>query len=247
MDMLILYGQSNPILNLERLAEECSLDISQMAFAGLCCGLSSLSHQQKEVGVILIDLGAGTTDFAVYADKLVIAAGSLGVGGDHVTNDLAVALNLSTTQAERLKTNYGAAMVDLTARGRRIPVTPEGGFRAQEVMSRDVNTVIHARMEEILQLVKKRIGNEVLNRNFGAGVVLTGGGAKMTRVQDLASSVFEMPCHLGGPKHVSGLALPAENPEFASTVGMLQLGWRMMKEEDRPRAFGGLLRKVFGK
>jgi cell division protein FtsA len=247
MDMLILYGQSNPIRNLDRLADESAIEGAEMAFAGLCCGLSALTPQQKEVGAILIDLGAGTTDYVVYSDKLVIGAGSIGVGGDHVTNDLAVGLNLSTTQAERLKVNYGAAMVDLGARGRRISIPPESGFRAQEGLSRDVNTVMHARMEEIFDLVKRRIGPEALKRNFGAGVVLTGGGARMTRVQDLASRVFEMPCHVGYPKEVSGLALPAESPEYASVVGMLKLGWRNMQAEGRPGPLGGLLRRVFGK
>lgn len=247
MDMLILYGQSNPIRNLHRLTEEAEVDVADMAFAGLCCGLSALTADQKEVGALLIDLGAGTTDFVVYADKLVVSAGSIGVGGDHVTNDLAVGLNLSTTQAERLKTEYGAAMVDLGARGRRIPIPPESGFRAQEVLSRDVNTVMHARMEEIFELVKKRIGPEGLKRNFGGGVVLTGGGARMARVRDLASRVFELPCHLGVPKDVSGLAMPAESPEYASVVGMLKLGWRNQQAEGRPGLLGGWLRRVFRK
>jgi cell division protein FtsA len=247
MDMLILYGMSNQLRNLFRLADEAAIEVTDIAFAGLCCGLSTLTPQQKEVGAILIDLGAGTTDFVVYSNKIIVSAGSIGVGGDHVTNDLAVGLNLSTNQAERLKVKYGAAMVDLGARGRRIPIPPETGFRAQEVLSRDVNTVMHARMEEVFELVKKRIGPEVMKRNFGAGVVLTGGGARMNRVQDLASRVFEMPCHIGYPKEVSGLALPAESPEYASVIGMLKLGWRNMEQMNRGGSLGGLFRRMFNR
>ncbi|MGA0368212.1 MAG: cell division protein FtsA, partial [Kiritimatiellia bacterium] len=103
LEMLILYCQSNRLRNLYRLAEEAALEVTEMAFAGLCCGLSVLTPQQKEVGAILIDLGAGTSDYVVYADNEISLAGSLAVGGDHVTNDLAIGLNLSTTQAERLK------------------------------------------------------------------------------------------------------------------------------------------------
>ncbi len=246
MDMLILYGRSNHIGNLYSLGDEAGVEISDVAFGGFCSGLSALSPQQKEVGGILIDLGAGTTDYVVYANKLIIAAGSLGVGGDHVTNDLAVGLNLSTNQAERLKVNYGAAMIDLGTRGRRLSIPPESGFRAQEVLSRDVNTIIHARMEEMFDLVKKRIDTEIQKRNFGAGVIITGGGARMNRVRDLASRVFEMPCHLGVPKDVSGLAMPSESPEYAAVVGMLKLGWRNRDPGDRA-GLSGLLRRVFRK
>lgn len=247
LDMLILYGQSNRLRNMLRLADEAALEVTEVAFSGLCCGLSVLTPQQKEVGAILIDLGAGTSDYVVYSDKVISLAGSLGVGGDHVTNDLAMGLNLSSAQAERLKVKYGAAMVDLSSRGRRIPIPPETGFRAQEVLSRDVNTVIHARMEEVFELIKAQVDKEVKMKNFGAGVILTGGGAKMNRIQDLASRVFQMPCHIGYPREISGLAVPAESPEFASTVGMLKYGMRSGNQTVRGPLFGNFIRKMFGK
>ena len=247
LDMLILYGQSNRLRNMLRLADEAALEVTEVAFGGLCCGLSVLTPQQKEVGAILIDLGAGTSDYVVYSDKVIALAGSLGVGGDHVTNDLAMGLNLSSAQAERLKVKYGAAMVDLSSRGRRIPIPPETGFRAQEVLSRDVNTIIHARMEEVFELIKAQVDKEVKKKNFGAGVILTGGGAKMTRIQDLASRVFQMPCHIGYPREISGLAVPAESPEFASTVGMLKYGMRSGNQSSRGPLIGNIIRKMFGK
>ncbi len=246
LDMLILYGHSNRLRNMLRLADEAAVEVTEIAFGGLCCGLSVLTPQQKEVGGILIDMGAGTTDYVVYSDKVIALAGSLGVGGDHLTNDLALGLNLSTAQAERLKVKYGAAMVDLSSRGRRIPIPPETGFRAQEVLSRDVNTIMHARMEEIFELVKAQVRKEVKKKNFGAGVILTGGGARMNRVQDLASRVFEMPCHIGYPKEVSGLALPTESPEYASLVGMLKYGVRTRNSAVRGPLIGTFLRKLFG-
>jgi cell division protein FtsA len=233
--------------NLFRLAEESGVEVADLAFGGLCSGFSVLTPQQKEVGGILIDLGAGTTDFVVYSDRVVALAGSLAVGGDHITNDLAMGLNLSTQQAERVKTQSGAAMVDLGARGRRVAVPPETGFRARDILSRDVNTIIHARMEEMFELVRDRVREEVPRKSFGAGVILTGGGARMQRVQDLASRVFEMPCHIGYPRDTSGLALPAESPEYASVVGMLKYGLREQSASQPGPGFGSLLRKVFRK
>lgn len=247
VDMLILYGSSNRMRNLFRLVEESGVEVADLAFGGLCAGFSVLTPQQKEVGAILIDLGAGTTDFVVYSDRVVTLAGSLGVGGDHVTNDLAMGLNLSTQQAERVKTQSGAAMVDLGTRGRRVAVPPETGFRARDILSRDVNTVIHARMEEVFELIRDRIRDEVPRKNFGAGVILTGGGARMQRIQDLASRVFEMPCHIGVPRDTSGLALPAESPEYASLVGMLKYGLREQTSTVPGPGLGGLLRRVFRK
>jgi len=245
VDMLILYAASNRMRNLFRLVEESGVEVADLAFGGLCSGFSVLTPQQKEVGAILIDLGGGTTDFVVYSDRVVVLAGSLGVGGDHITNDLAMGLNLSTHQAERVKVQSGAAMVDLGARGKRVAVPPETGFRARDILSRDVNTVIHARMEEIFELIHERIREEVPRKRFGAGIILTGGGARLQRVQDLASRVFEMPCHIGYPRDTSGLALPSESPEYASVVGMLKYGLRQQSAAATGAGFSNLLRKVF--
>ncbi|MGA0369767.1 MAG: cell division FtsA domain-containing protein, partial [Kiritimatiellia bacterium] len=147
----------------------------------------------------------------------------------------------------RLKVKYGACMVDLSSRGRRIPVPPETGFRAQDVLSRDVNTIIHARMEEVFELIKAQVDREVMRRNFGAGVILTGGGSKMSRIQDLASRIFELPCHIGTPREISGLALPSESPEFAACVGMLKYGVRYGNNSARGPFLGNIIRKMFGK
>lgn len=138
-------------------------------------------------------------------------------------------------------------MVDLGARGRRVAVPPETGFRARDILSRDVNTVIHARMEEVFELIRQRIRDDVPGKNFGAGVILTGGGARMQRVQDLASRVFEMPCHIGTPREISGLALPGESPEYASLVGMLKYGLREQTVATPGPGLGNLFRKVFRK
>ncbi len=247
VDMLILYGASSRMRNLFRLAEDAAVDVTDAAFSGLCCGLGVLSPAQTEAGSILIDLGGGTTDYVVYCDQIVARAGSLAVGGDHVTNDLSLGLSLSTLQAERLKVKHAAAMIDLSARERRIPVQPEAGFRAQEVPSRDVNMIVNARMEETLEWVKQDIGEDILRQRFGAGLVLTGGGARMKRVADLASRIFQMPCHVGTPRNISGLALDGESPEFAAVVGMLVYGMRNQTSEAQSGFLGGLLKKVLGK
>lgn len=247
LDMLILHGLRNRLRTVVRVADECAVEVVDAAFGGLCCGLAVLTAQQKEGGAILIDLGAGTTDYVVYSDKTIARAGSLAVGGDHVTNDISLGLNLHTTQSEKLKLRHGAAMVDLGARDRKIPVQPDGGYSGGDVQMRDLNTIMHARMQEIFELVKSDIGNEILRKRFSAGVILTGGGARMTRVGDLASRVFEMPCHIGLPKGTSGLALPTESPEFAASVGMLKYGLRNQQVGNKSFSLGTIFKTLFGK
>lgn len=222
VDMLILYAERMGVNNLVNVAEEAGVDVYDVAFGGLCAALGVLTPSQREGGALLIDLGGGTTDYVLYRDNLPLRAGTLAVGGDHVTNDISMGLSLSTAQAERLKRKHGEAMVDLLARDRKIAVPPDGGFRGGDVRSRDVSTIVHARMQETFELIKSSLGEGSFRRGLRAGVVLTGGGARLPRVTELASQVFEMPCHVGMPKEVSGLSTPGENPEFAAAAGMIR-------------------------
>lgn len=247
MDMLILFVMRSQLQTMLRVAEEAGLEVVDTAFGGLCSALAVLTGPQKEGGAIVIDLGAGTTDYLVYADRVLAKAGCLSVGGDHATNDLALGLNLSTVQAEALKLKYGAAMVDLGARDRKISVPPDGGFRAKEVQLRDVNTILHARMQETFELVKAEMGKSLLRQRFSSGILLTGGGARMPRVSELASHVFEMPCHIGLPKGVSGRTMPAESPEFAAPMGMLGYGFRDQGGGSRGFTLRALFRNLFQK
>lgn len=247
LDMLILYGVRNKIRNLVHVAEEAAVEVTDAAFGGLCSALAVLSPQQKEGGAIVIDLGAGTTDYVLYSEQIIARAGSIAVGGDHVTNDISLGLNLSGPQAERLKMKHGAAMVDLGSRDRKIAVTPESGYTTREVWSRDLNTIMHARMQEIFELVRTGIGPEALRRRFSAGVILTGGGARMPRATELASRVFEMPCHIGLPREVAGLAMPGESPEYAAPVGMLKYALRNPGATSRGFSLKQIFRTLFQK
>lgn len=247
LDMLILYAERMGLNNLVNVAEEAGLDVYDVAFSGLSASLGVLTPPQREGGVLLIDLGGGTTDYVLYQDSLPLRAGSFSVGGDHVTHDVSIGLNLSTAQAERLKRKHGEAMVDLLARDRKVAVPPDGGFRGGDVRSRDLNTIIHARMQETFELVKSDLGEELFRRGMRAGVVLTGGGARLPRVMELASQVFEMPCHMGLPKEVSGLSTPGDNPEFAAAVGMIRYVLQTDAPSGRGFSFKNILKPFLSK
>ncbi|MEM7394669.1 MAG: cell division FtsA domain-containing protein, partial [Verrucomicrobiota bacterium] len=199
--------------------------------------IAVLTPEQKESGVILIDLGGGTTDYFVYANQKVALAGAVAIGGDHITNDLALGLRIPTGQAERLKLQFGSAMVDLSQREQSVTIPPEGGFTGGQVKVVDIQTVINARMDEVLNMIRDKLAGEDVLHNVGAGIVLTGGGARLKRMNDLTAKVFGVPCNLGKPRNVSGLAVVTEGCEYAAPIGMLRFA---EKSGRRPSAADGL-------
>ncbi len=244
LDMLILHGSINRMRNLARVVSSVPVDIKGYAFAGLCAALAVTTKEQKDSGVIVIDIGGGTTDYLVYADKAVAVAGSLGVGGDHVTNDIAIGFNLSLGQAERLKVDAGNALVEDTT---SIDLPPEAGFSGKHIRLQDLDLIINARMDEILNMVKAEVTKRVRLERIGAGVVLTGGTARMRNLTQLAGQVFRMPAQIGTPKKVSGLAAASAGPEYAVPLGMLLFALRDAERKPAPSIinliFGGLFTK----
>ena len=245
LDMLLLHGVRNRLHNPVRVVRSVPMDVTDIVFSGLCSAMAVLTPEQKESGVLLIDLGGGTTDYVAYAASRLAAAGALGVGGDHVTNDVSLAFGLSTRQAEKLKRESGSATIELPSRLKQIGVAPDGGFEGRTVTLGSLHTVINARMEETLQMVRTRIKPEDL-RQMGAGVVVTGGGAHMRGIRELAEKVFRLPCAMGRMHGVSGLASATEGPEYATAVGLVRYGFKTASQKTSRlerflgRLFGGI-------
>jgi len=246
LDMLIVHGVLNRLRNLAKVVRSADVDVLDVAFGGLCAALAVLMPEEKEAGVALIDLGAGTTDYVVYANNAIATAGSIGIGGDHVTNDIARGLHVPTSEAEQLKEAYGSAVVEMTSRSQRISLPAEPGIVDRAVKRVDLDTIIHVRVEETLELVKKRLMDEHLLRSLGSGVVLTGGGANLTHMVKLAENVFGLPCRIGVPRSVAGLATVTDGPQYAAPVGMVRYGFRAARQHDGKGGLKGFIRKLFG-
>ncbi|MBU1694563.1 MAG: cell division protein FtsA [Verrucomicrobia bacterium] len=238
VDMLVIHGLLNRIRNLVRVVRSAQVEVQDVAFSGLCSALAVLTREDKESGVAVVDLGGGTTDFVVYARGVIADAGCFAVGGDHVSNDIARGLFLSVSEAERLKENEGNAMVDLAARSQKVVLASEAGQPARAVKLSDLNTIIHARMDEILSLVRNRLEQKELLHTFGGGVVLTGGGARMKNIVPLAEKIFGLPCRIGAPVGLAGLAVIAEGPQYAAPAGMIKYAF---KTRPRDQGLGGTL------
>ena len=226
VDVLIVHGVHSRMVNLVRVVKSLRLEVTDLLFSGLCAAMSALSGEQKLQGVLLIDLGGGTTDYMVYAQAKIADAGAIGVGGDHVTNDNAKAFRLSTMEAEALKIQHGDAMVSAAGRTRRLPLPAAAGETPRTAKLSDLQSVIHLRMEETFGLIRARLQRQNLLHLLGGGVVLTGGGAYLKNVAQLAEKVFGLPCEIGGPRNVSGLTANLSGPESATGVGAVLCAYK---------------------
>ena len=242
LDMLILHAKSNHIRNSVRLLRDIPMDVSDVAFSGLCSALAVLTPEQKEGGALVIDLGGGTTSYVAYAAGIFAAAGSLGLGGDHVTNDIALAFNIPRSQADRLKCTAGSVIAEDSQRGQRVELPPEVGYPGRSVSLAGLHNVMHLRMTEILQIILRDIERLGLHHQIGAGVVLTGGGAHMKGMIRLAERIFRAPCMVGRPMGFSGLTAVTERPEYATAAGLIRYGFKNARVAHGPR---GLLERVW--
>lgn len=248
VDMLVLHGVRSRMRNTLRVVKSAHVEVVDAAFSGLCAGLAVLDSEQKEMGALVIDLGGGTTDYVVYAEKTVAFAGSIAIGGDHVTNDLAIGLGIPAKQAEQLKREHGSAMIDLSMRERTVSLPAEGGFPGRTVKSVDLQTIIHARMLELFNMIKQQLLQQEILHLIRGGVILTGGGAHLKRMTELAEKIFEWPSFLGKAKNISGLAVVTEGREYAAPVGMLRFAARTLGRKDGGAfPLTSFLKSLFGK
>jgi cell division protein FtsA len=247
VDMLLLHGIRGRMRDVVKVVREVPLELSDVAFGGLCSALAVLSAEQKGKGAIVIDFGGGTTDYVVYARNAIAWAGSLAVGGDHVSNDVAHGLRISSHQAEQLKEGFGSATIDYSVRSQKVAVPSDVGTTDRFVPLIDLHTIIHVRIEEMLNLIREEIEAMHLMDLIGAGVVIVGGGARLAGLEKLTSNVFGMPCSVGRPKNMSGLAAVTESPEYAATLGMIRYGFNMAKKDEGAPGLRGLLPKIFGR
>ena len=246
LDMLIVHGVLSRLRNVVKVVRSADMDVEDVAFGGLCSALAVLTPEEKEAGVGVVDLGGGTTDYVVYADNAIALAGALAVGGDHLTNDVARGLHISTHDAERLKEEMGSAVVEMAARSQRVPLPADAGGYERAVRMVDLHTILHVRLEETLTLVKRRIEETKSLRSLGGGIVLTGGGAHMKNIVKLAERIFGLPCRIGMPRGVAGLAVVTEGPQYAATVGMVRYGYRAAAQNEGG-GLAGLLKKFLGR
>ena len=230
LNVMAVHGLKSRIDNAVSVAKSAQLEVSDVAFSGICAALSVLTPEQKRNGVVLVDLGGGTTNYIAYCNNVISAAGCIAVGGDHVTNDIAQAFNMTQTRAEELKRAEGCAILDPEASARRVVLPAQVGFEERMLSCKALHTVINARMDETFRVLRSKLDDAGVLPHLGGGVILTGGGAYLRKVSDLAQRVFGLPCRIGLPLNVDGLE-KAEQPAALSTAAGLVLSGQMTYED----------------
>ncbi len=231
LNVMAVHGVKSRIENAVNVAKSAGLEVVDVAFSGVCAALAALTVEQKRNGVVLIDLGGGTTNYVAYSNDVVVALGSVAVGGDHVTNDIALAFNIPQNSAEELKRTEGSALIDEESGTERITLKTAVGFEERTLSCKALHTVINARMDETLRVVRARLHEAGVLPHVGGGVVLTGGGAYLRRVTELAQRVFGAPCRIGVPVNVDGLEQEDQPAALCTAAGLALYGH--MTYEDR--------------
>ncbi|MEN8255929.1 MAG: cell division protein FtsA [Verrucomicrobiota bacterium] len=244
LDMLAIHGKRSTVDNFRKIVEDTPIDCSDAVFSGLCSAIAVVDDEQKKAGVLVVDIGGGTTDFVLYHDGLVQTAASFAVGGEHVTTDIVRGLSIPSIQAEQVKLRDGSALTNLMERDHNISIPVQQGFPGKMVRAVTLNTIINARMEEIFMLVKGHIDQHCPNVPMSAGVLLTGGGAFLNGARDLGQKVFNVPCSHGKPINVQGLPSAKDAPLYAAHIGCIRYIASLQAKEEKP-TLGKKLMKLF--
>ncbi|MBO35955.1 MAG: cell division protein FtsA [Verrucomicrobiales bacterium] len=224
VDVHVVHGQRNRLQNPIRRVRELQLQVEAVVFNGRASAMSVLTREQGEQGALLIDLGGGTTEFVAVTGGNHRHSGVLPVGGDHVTNDISVGLKISNSRAEEVKLSHGRATPDSSVNGGTLTFNSELGLSDHSVKLEHLHTVMHARLEEIFQLIRTDLEPAGILRELHGGVYLTGGGSRVSGITELASEVFGMPAAMARNQLDSGLQEVLGQPEYSSAIGLVKYG-----------------------
>lgn len=222
----IITGAVSAAQNIIRCAHRSGLTVNDLVLQQMAAAEAVLSPDEKELGVALIDIGGGTTDLAVFIEGAIQHTAVIPVGGDQLTNDIAVGLRTPTGEAEKIKKRYGCALANLVNRDETIHVPGVGGRQPRVLAKSVLAEITEPRLEEILGLAKREMEKYNILRSVASGIVLTGGSVAIQGVAELAEQIFDMPVRLGYPVGVSGLVDVVNSPVYATGVGLALWGTR---------------------
>lgn len=235
----IVYGSKACIQNVITAVEKAGLRCADVVICSVASSEACLSEDDRNLGVTLVDIGAGTTDIAVFTREAIEYTAVLPVGGGHVTNDLAVGLNVTTSEAERLKLEHGVAFHEMAPRNGQVIVNMGDGQKAT-MAAKDLVEIISPRMEEIFVMVMKELERGNLLDSIPRGIVLTGGGSKLRGAKKLAERIFRLSetkalsIREASPTCLKGLVEKIGSPEFSTAAGLLLYGLKnsYVEEDD---------------
>lgn len=225
VETLVIGGSTSAIKNLSKCVYQAGLEMAGLVFAPLATAKGLLNKRQKENGVILVDLGAGTTTYAIFEEGEVIKTGVLPVGSSHITNDIAIGLRTNLDIAEKIKLRYGFAHPQGVRESEKIDLAELDENENQRVARRYVAEIIEARLNEIFGMIKEQLGTVDREGMLPAGVVLTGGGSKLAGLTEYVKDYLRLPVQPGSPLlEISGLIDKLDDPSYATCIGLMIWG-----------------------
>ena len=221
----IVTGAVTSIQNLVRCVEMNQIQICDLVLQPLASAEAVLTEEERNVGVALIDMGGGTTDLAIYVEGSIWDTQVFAVGGNHLTNDVAVGLRAPVATAEDIKIRYAHAIPAAVDGHEMIEIATFGDENVRTISRRELCEIVSARAEEMFELIAREIKRSGFDGLLPAGVVITGGTAGLPGLRDLAAATLNLPVRVGMPRRLHGLVETISSPAYATSVGLLLWGW----------------------
>ena len=216
--------------NIVKCVERCELKADQLIFSALASSYSVLTDDEKELGVCVVDMGAGTMDISIFTGGALRHSAVIPVGGNQVTSDIAKIFRTPTSHAEDIKVQYACALRQMVSMEENIEVPSVGGRPARSMSRHTLAEVVEPRYHELFELIQEEIKASGLEDQIAAGIVLTGGTAKMEGVTEFAEEVFQMPVRIGSPLGIKGLTDYVNDPSYCTVIGLLHYGLQANNE-----------------
>ncbi|MCI4445382.1 MAG: cell division protein FtsA [Candidatus Aminicenantes bacterium] len=228
----IVTSAITSLQNLKNCLERAGIGIQEIVLNQIATSYAVLTHDERELGVGLIDIGAGTTEVAIFERGSLWYTSTIPLGGDNFTNDIAVGLRTPIPEAEKIKKKYGCVALPVTEEPETIDVPPVGKGRKSRLLSRQILAdIIQPRAEEIFRLVDADIKRMGYEKSLNSGIVLTGGTALLDGLEEVAEEIFDLPVRRGDPNYVSGLIDRVSTPDYATAVGLILYGYNEIQEK----------------
>ncbi len=220
----IIMGSITSAANIVQCCRNAELNVRDIVLEPFASSIAVLEEEEKELGVVLLDIGGGTSDMVIYKNGSVVHTSVLALGGNQMTNDIAIGLNTTKAEALRIKHEQGTALVSKVQKGEILTLKGIAGRDVRLINKRILAEVIEARFREIFQMIQIKLDNSGFRLSCGAGVVLTGGSSLLKDIDKLAEEVMGMPVRIGSPSKIKGLSDLVESPKYSTAIGLIRYG-----------------------
>jgi len=229
----IVTGAMTAVQNIIKSVELANLEVDGVVMEQLASAEATIIHEEKELGVAVLDIGGGTSDLAIFINGNLWHSSVLALGGNHLTKDVSFGLRVSHSEAEKIKVDYGSAVSSCVDPSDVIKARGIGGRKVKNISKRDLAEIIEARCEEIFSLINQELINTGMKDVLGAGIVLSGGCSMMPHINEMAEEIIGVPVRVGSPTGVSCLTDSINSPIYATGVGLVIYGGRFKASKER--------------